>query len=352
MVPESTSSSGAPSALVPGVDFVPAPATTRVLAWVLDLVASVVITLALYSFLGGAVLRALGPYSFLGRTLELSFLFMGVLGYWGVVPAASGSTPGRMLFGLRMVPERDRPIGLAQVLLHELVGPLATAATLGLGFLSAGRDPAARTLADRLAGVRTVQFTPPRPEVYQVQDLTADPATGRLYSTELGLPPEPTAIPAAEPGDSAAPPGERGPSEALEEPAAVRFEAPPPAAPAERPPGATRPVPPPVGGTLYARPREETAWERKQRAARGPGVPELAEALRNTARLVNEGAIMPKVLERKRSDFVERMRTVDLGPNPREAVQTIIRLGHDLILSREELQAVHEILKRRLTKSG
>jgi hypothetical protein len=222
-----------------------------------------------------------------------------------------------MLFGLRLVPERDRPIGLAQVLLHELVGPLATAATLGLGFLSAGRDPAARTLADRLAGVRTVQFTPPRPEVYQVQDLTADPATGRLFSVELGMPLEPTAAPAAESGD-----------------------------------GANRPVPPPVGGTLYARPRGETAWERKQRAARGPGVSELAEALRNTARLVNEGAIMPKVLERKRSDFVERMRTVDLGPDPREAVQTIIRLGHDRILSREELQAVHEILKRRLAKSG
>ncbi len=321
MIQEATPAPGVPSALEPGSDFVPAPATTRMVAWVLDLVASVVITLTLYRFLGGAVLRALGPDSFFGRTLELSFLFMGVLGYWGVVPAATGSTPGRMLFGLRMVPERDRPIGLAQVLLHELVGPLATVATFGLGFLSAGRDPYGRTLADRLAGLRTVQFTPPRPEVYRVQDLTADPATGRLHSTELGMPPEPAApLPAESPG-------EEGPDPSRSDPL-------------------------PVGGTLYARPKGETAWERKQRAARGPGVPELAEALRNTARLVNEGTIMPKVLERKRSDFVERMRTVDLGADPREAVQTIIRLGHDRILSREELQAVHEILKRRLTKSG
>jgi uncharacterized RDD family membrane protein YckC len=208
MVPGPLPSTAAPSALEPGVDFLPAPMTTRILAWVLDLAASVVITLALYRFLGEALLRIFGPGSFLGRTFELSFLFIGVLGYWGVVPAATGSSPGRMLFGLRLVPERERPIGLAQVLLHELIGPIATAATLGLGFLGAARDPAGRTLADRLAGLRTVQFTPPRPEVYQVQDVTADPATGRLFSGELGISPEQPATTPAEISGSAVPPPE------------------------------------------------------------------------------------------------------------------------------------------------
>jgi hypothetical protein len=81
-------------------------------------------------------------------------------------------------------------------------------------------------------------------------------------------------------------------------------------------------------------------------------VPELAGALRNTARLVAEGTLMPKVLERKRHDFVERMQTVELEPDPREAVRTVIELGQDGILSPGELQAVHQILKRRLGKSN
>lgn len=352
---------------MPGVDFVPAAPVTRLLAWLLDAAASVVITLALYRFVGEVLHELLGYGSFMGRTLELSFAFMGVLGYWGVVPAYTGSSPGRMLFGLRIVPERGRPLGLEQVLLHEILGPVVTAATAGLGFLSATRDPGGRTLADRLAGVRTIQFTPPRNDLYQVQDLRTDPVTGHLVSETLGLSGTAVADPAVGPAPGAAVVPARtaaGPSMLEEtEPAEPPSETPvpgprsparspaagaPPSADADRRPPAT----PRTGGTLYARPEGETAYERRMRAAQGPGLAELAAALRNTAALVEAGTIMPKVLERKRREFVAQTEKAHLGSDPQEAVRLLIALGRDHILSREELQQVHAILKRRLSRPG
>jgi len=342
--------------LEPGVDFVPAAPVTRLLAWLLDAAASVIITLALYRFLGGTLRQLLGFDSFLGRTLELSFVFMGVLGYWGVVPAVTGSTPGRMLFGLRIVPERDRPLGLEQVVLHEVLGPVLTVASAGLGFLTAFRDPQGRTLADRLAGVRTIQFTPSRNDLYRAQDLRTDLATGRLISELLGS----DMIPAAEPSPPRTPASEASPSSASADTSAETAgpEAPGGAAPAAsgaRPtpvPPRLPPASPRAGGTLYTRPEGETAYERRIRAAQGPGLAELAAALRNTVSLVEVGTIMPKVLERKRREFIEQMEKVHLGPDPQQAVRLLIALGRDHILSRDELQQVHAILKRRLTRPG
>jgi len=61
---------------------------------------------------------------------------------------------------------------------------------------------------------------------------------------------------------------------------------------------------------------------------------------------------MPKVLERKRREFIEQMEKVHLGPDPQQTVRLLIALGRDHILSREELQQVHAILKRRLARPG
>jgi uncharacterized RDD family membrane protein YckC len=360
--------------LEPGVDFVPAAPVTRLLAWLLDAAASVIVTLALYRFLGGTLRQLLGFDSFLGKTLELTFLFMGMLGYWAVVPAVTGSTPGRMLFGLRIVPERDRPLGLEQVVLHEVLGPVLTVASAGLGFLTAFRDPKGRTLADRLAGVRTIQFTPPRNDLYQAQDLRTDPATGRLISELLGsdmIPaakpagtetPEPSSAPAsaAEPSPPRTPASEASPPSGSADTAAEAAgpEAPGGAAPAAsgaRPtpvPPRLPPAAPRAGGTLYTRPEGETAYERRIRAAQGPGLAELAAALRNTVSLVEAGSVMPKVLERKRREFIEQMEKVHLGPDPQQTIRLLVALGRDHILSREELQQVHAILKRRLARPG
>jgi len=106
---------------------------------------------------------------------------------------------------------------------------------------------------------------------------------------------------------------------------------------------------PPVS-SLYVRPAGETAQERKMRAARGPTIEELATALRRTAALVEEGQLMPKVMDRKREDFVDQIKTTDLGDSSVEAVKIIVALGKEGLLTREELEQVYDILRNRLGK--
>ncbi len=110
------------------------------------------------------------------------------------------------------------------------------------------------------------------------------------------------------------------------------------------------PVPPPKTGSLYARPATETAYERRQRAAKGPTVLDMAEALRRTAELVRQGQLMEKVLDRKRQEFLAQMERIDLSASPAEAVRIVIELGREGVLSRDELIAVRDILQKRLAE--
>ena len=346
--------------LHPGADYVPAPLSARALAYLLDLVASVVIT---FSLNRAALLLLAGPMadgSFLARTFGLSTWFIGGLGYWLVVPMAIGSTPGKMLFHMRVVPERDRPLGPEQVILREIVGHALSIASLGIGFLIAARDDGARALHDRLAGTRLVQFTRPRPELYQVTDLRRADEAGTLHTDLLPAreehPDEGGRSAGAPPGpevrDVDENPTRAGPEEAPSTPAGPSESAPSPSAAREMPSiggegtGARGP-----SRTLYRRPEGETAYERKQRAAKGPTLPVLAEALRNTAALVDAGQLMPKVLERKRAEFVEDVRTADLGTDPRAAVQTVVELGREGLLTREELTRLRDILRERFKRA-
>ena len=107
-------------------------------------------------------------------------------------------------------------------------------------------------------------------------------------------------------------------------------------------------VPPPATGSLYARPAAETAFERKQRAARGPTVLDLAEALRRTAELVAQGQLVQKVLDKKRLDFVAQMERIDLSEAPTESIRIVVELGREGLLTRDELETVRDILQNRL----
>ncbi|MFC1530563.1 hypothetical protein ACFL6R_07650, partial [Gemmatimonadota bacterium] len=105
-------------------------------------------------------------------------------------------------------------------------------------------------------------------------------------------------------------------------------------------------------GSLYARPAAETAYERRLRAAQGPTVLDLAEALRRTAELVQQGQLMEKVLDRKRQDFLDQLGRIDLSASPAEAVRIIIELGREGVLTRDELIAARDILQKRLKESS
>lgn len=338
-----------------GVDFQPAPVLARILAYLLDVVASVIITLALYRFIGGLFLNMFGSESFIGLTLSTSMWSFGGLGYWVVIPAATGATPAKMLFQLMIIPDSHRPLTLFQVIQREVIGHAVNIVTVGLGFLLALQDVKNRGLNDRIAGTRLIQFTSPQPDLYRIQDLSFDEDEGLLVSYEARVA-EDTG---AEPGDTEPIPDESSPDEPLpDEPdspddggvhADLKVADPTGSAgDATSAPESAGTDTAETGRSLYARPKAETAHERMIRAARGPTVRDLAEALRRTAELVEQGQLMPKVLDRKRGDFVEQMRTVDLGEDPAESVQIIVELGQEGLLTRDELQQVRDILRQRL----
>jgi hypothetical protein len=83
------------------------------------------------------------------------------------------------------------------------------------------------------------------------------------------------------------------------------------------------------------------------RAARGPGIPEQIEALRRTAKLVEEGSLMTKFLDRKKAEFIEQLGRADLGPDPQETIRAVAALARDAILSREELEQARDVLRAR-----
>jgi|GEM_PF-2535520 len=346
MDPDGTQSTTGPLYLRAGEDWiVPAP-LGRALAWIMDAAASIVITLSLHRFGGDLFLNAFGPESFIGQTLATSFWFIGGFGYWVIMPSWTGATPAKMLFNLRIVPVRPEPLTPLQVIMREVVGQAAMIATAGIGFVLAVRDLQGRGPNDRAAGTRLIQFTSSRPELYRVQDLQPSDETDTFVSWALQ-----EALPVASAAGAGTDSGS-GPDAAA---AAAAGHAETTAAAADTTVPATGtpplvPSPPPRRSTanLYGRTAEETAFERRQKAALGPTVAESAAALQRTARLVDEGQLMPKVLERKRAEFIEALTTLQLGDDPNDAVRAVIDLGRAGVLEREQLERARDILKERL----
>jgi uncharacterized RDD family membrane protein YckC len=357
-----------------GLDYVHAPLPSRILAYLVDAFASGIILFLVERFLRTGLTELLGPNSFMGQSLGMSLLFMVGLGYWVVTPAMSGATPGKIIFHLRIVPVSDQPMRLDQVILREVVGHALHLASAGIGFLMALQDPKLRALNDRLSRTKVIQLTPPRPALYKVQDLRTIDDEGTLLTDEAqvvkfmarGSPAvtveetsettvQTVAVDAVDDAgqvetveevgtDQAEAAAGRPGVERVVEPATTEPEKVPEPKPSPPP----RPAAAPIGDTLYARREGETARDRRLRAALGPTVEELAIALRRTAELVLEGTVAQKVLDRKRADFVESMKTVDLGESPNEAVKIVIELSREQLLLPGELQQIRDILRERL----
>ena len=124
--------SSAPLQLKAGVDYQPAPILLRILAYAMDLVASVLITLALYRFVGLFLRSALSGNPFFANTFSQSMFFIGGFGYWVAVPLVMGATPAKMLFRMRIIPEANIPISPKQIILREIIGQILTVLTLGI----------------------------------------------------------------------------------------------------------------------------------------------------------------------------------------------------------------------------
>ncbi len=306
---EQIRNSSVPLQLKAGVDYHPAPILIRILAYVMDLAASVLITLALYRFAGLFLRSALSGNPFLANTFSQSMFFIGGFGYWVAVPLATGATPAMMLFRMRIVPVGNNPISPIQIILREIIGQILTALTLGIGFLIALRDETRKGLSDRLARTRLVQFTSHHPELYRVQDLCTVGRNGTLQSIKAGEFQKTDALSSTT-------------DETIEE---IELSA----------------------DSLVD--SGETAYERKLRAAKGPTVQELSSALRRTAEMVEEGELTQKVLDRKREDFVQKIRTADLSVPPDDSVREIVELGKSGLLTRKELAEVLEILRERMS---
>jgi len=188
-----------PLKIVEGVDFITAPLLSRFIAYILDMVATVIILLSLHRFVGVWLLNMLGNDSFTAMTINTSLWFIGGLGYWVVVPTVASATPAKMLFQLRILSESPGPLTPLQIIQREILGHAATILSLGMGFLYlVSRDPEGHALNDRLSGTRLVQFTSPRPELYKIQDLHADTTEGTWISYE--------AAGVEDPGETVSPP--------------------------------------------------------------------------------------------------------------------------------------------------
>lgn len=68
-----------------------------------------------------------------------------------------GATPGKLLFGLRLVTVRNKPLGTLRIVARALARVLSGLPTLFIGFLVAGVDDQKRGLHDFFCGTRVVK---------------------------------------------------------------------------------------------------------------------------------------------------------------------------------------------------
>lgn len=238
-------------------------ALDRVVAWVLLAGAAWLAWSSAWS--DGDVWTGVGIL--LGAVALLTLLSAGLLG-------ATGLSPGRLAFGLRVVDhDSGAPVGLTAALLRTVVLGVATLPTVGLGvatlawtaLMDTGRQR--RGWHDRLAGSVVVDVRP-RPEPTdeepdeaprQIVNLTAMrlvPAGTATPAPPSPAPPAPAPVsvpvraPAATPG-----PGDTGPRRGRRSRAAAPDPAPAPAASAAPPaPAAPAPSTPPAAAAAPAPP--------------------------------------------------------------------------------------------------
>lgn len=75
-----------------------------------------------------------------------------------------GATPGKLLFGLRLVTARNKPLGFLRIVARALARVLSGVPTLFIGFFVVGVDDQKRGLHDFFCGTRVVKKRPAHDE--------------------------------------------------------------------------------------------------------------------------------------------------------------------------------------------
>ena len=108
----------------------------RFAAVLIDAVILTIVNVVLQAIFGSA-----------GAFLGLAVNIVYIVGFW----ASSGATPGKMVFGLRVVTADGAPIGLREAALRY-IGYWVNAFTLGIGYLFIAFRKDKRGLHDLIAG--------------------------------------------------------------------------------------------------------------------------------------------------------------------------------------------------------
>ena len=104
-----------------------------------------------------------GPESSVGVTLQiLNMIISLAIGffYYGWFYQNKGATPGKLIFGLRVVDtETGGNIGYGKTFLRQYVGGFVCTLTLGIGYLMVAFRSDKRGLHDMIAGTRVLRVS-------------------------------------------------------------------------------------------------------------------------------------------------------------------------------------------------
>jgi uncharacterized RDD family membrane protein YckC len=104
-----------------------------------------------------------GPESSLAVSLQILNMVIGLaIGffYYGWFYQNKGATPGKMIFGLRVVDtETGGNIGYGKTFLRQYVGAFLCVLTLGIGYLMVAFRSDKRGLHDMVAGTRVIRVS-------------------------------------------------------------------------------------------------------------------------------------------------------------------------------------------------
>ncbi|MCH7616334.1 MAG: RDD family protein [Chloroflexi bacterium] len=113
----------------------------RFAAVLVDAVILTIVNLVLSAIVGSTAV-------FLGLAVGIAY----TIGFW----TASGATPGKMMFGLKVLTVDGDPIGLDKAVLRY-IGLWVNALTLGIGYLFIAFRKDKRGLHDLIAGTRVIR---------------------------------------------------------------------------------------------------------------------------------------------------------------------------------------------------
>lgn len=130
----------------------PAPTNKRVFAFIIDgIIASV------FSGILSAIFRA-GVGSEFVATVLANFILLPFI-YWVLIPIKFGATPGKKLFGLKIVTDAyNLHPTMKQMIMRESVGRICSTIVFGLGYIWTRINKEGKTWHDMMSHTRVIEL--------------------------------------------------------------------------------------------------------------------------------------------------------------------------------------------------